>query len=366
MKSCKLLYAAAFSAALALAACTPKARVDLVLKDAPGRDVEVRLLEINSWKVLDTLKTASDGSMSYSLEVAEGKPEFVYLYSGGVRLASLLLHKGDRVKVEADTLGAYTVDGSEDSQLLKQTDSAFAAFASEMAALDAQSGKNREMAAAFVKHYREDVAFVVTHPKSLVCVPVLYESLNEYTPVFGQPGDALLFRRVVDSLKTVYPESAYVKALEKETQRREGALELRRRLSGAQEMAFPEILLPGMDGNPKSLTEIASGSKAVLVHFWSPAVADHKMFNLDVLKPIYERYASRGFEIYAVAVASDKTEWASVVASQKLPWINVYDRTGQSMVSYNVADVPASFLISEGKLDRIDGEKGLRRQLDRL
>ncbi|MBQ3710931.1 MAG: redoxin domain-containing protein [Bacteroidales bacterium] len=360
MKSSKLLLAAALLAA----ACTPKAKIDLTVADAPGRSVEVRLLDVNVWKVLDTVKTGADGTLRYAVEVEEGKPEFVYLFSEGTKLASLLLHKGDRVRVQADTLGTYTLEGSDDSVLLQQTEQAFAGFAAEMARLDAEGGRSREMAAEFVRHYREDVSFVMGHPKSLVCIPVLYESLNEYTPVFSQLTDALLFRRTLDSLKTVYPESAYVKALEKETVRREEAMNFRNRLNGATEMAYPEIILPGMDGKNVALSEVPA--KAVILYFWSPSVAEQKMFNQDVLKPLYEKYSPKGLEIYAVAVAADKTDWAAVVNSQKLPWINVYDRTGTSLVNYNLASVPASFLISEGNLNTISGEAGLRRELDRL
>ena len=361
MKSFRLILAAV---ALLAAGCTPKARIDLTLPGAPDHSVEVRLLDVNSWKVLDTVKTGADGSLRYSLQVEKGKPEFIYLFSGERKIASLLLHSGSCVKVEADTLGSYSVEGSEDSQLLQQTEVSFAEFASAMARLDAEGGKNREMASLFIKHYREAVAFVLGHPYSLVCVPVLYESLNEYTPVFGQVTDALLFRQTVDSLKTVYPESAYVKALEKETQRREAGLSLRSKVSEARERAYPEIVLPGMDGTDKALSEVEA--KAILLYFWSPSVAEQKMFNMDVLKPLYERYASRGLEIYAVGLAADKTDWATVVKSQNLPWINVYDRTGVSTVNYNLSDIPASFLISEGNLEVINGEAGLRRQLDRL
>ncbi len=360
MKSFKLLLAAVLLAA----ACTPKAKIDLTVADAPGRNVEVRLLDVNVWKVLDTVKTGADGTLHYAVEVKEGKPEFVYLFSEGTKLASLLLHKGDRVRVQADTLGSYTVEGSDDSALLQQTEQAFAAFASEMARLDAEGGRSREMAAEFVRHYREDVTFLMTNPKSLVCIPVLYESLNEYTPVFSQYTDALLFRRTLDSLKTVYPESAYVKALEKETVRREDAMNLRNRLSGASEMAYPEIVLPGMDGKDVALSEVPA--KAIILYFWSPAVAEQKMFNQDILKPLYEKYSPKGLEIYAVGLGIEKTDWAAVVNSQKLPWINVYDRTGTSLVNYNLAAVPGSFLISEGNLKTIDGEANLRRELDRL
>ena len=155
MRSFKVLAAAALLAV----SCAPKAGIELKLTDAPSHEVEVRMLDVNTWKILDTVKTGSDGRLRYSVKVEKGKPEFVYLYSGTTRLASLLLHSGDRVIVTADTLGSYSVEGSEDCTLLGEREASFAAFASEMAVLDARGGRNAEMAKLFVKHYREDVSF---------------------------------------------------------------------------------------------------------------------------------------------------------------------------------------------------------------
>ena len=365
MRNFKLLLLAA---ALLAAACTPKTTVSGVVEGAPSREVEVRLLDVNSWKVLDTVKTDASGAFRYKIAVKEGEPEFIYLFSGGRKLASLLLKAGDKVSVKADTLGNYTVEGSEDSQLLRQTEQSFADFASEMVRLDARGGRNGEMGRLFIRHYREATAFVLGHPYSLVNVPVLYESLNEYTPVFGQPTDAILFRRAVDSLKTVYPESRYVKALEAETAARENQLSIKNRLESAEPADYPEVSLPGLDGNPVSLSGL--GAKAVLLHFWSPAVAEQKMFNLDVLLPIYERWHSKGLEIYSIGLYDDKPTWASVVRSQNLPWVNVCDGRGAfcpAAALYNVDSLPWTALMAEGSgITVIKGEKDLEKQLAKI
>ena len=364
MRNSKLLLAAV----LTLAACTPKAHISGVVEGAPSRQVEVRLLDVNTWKVLDTLKTDASGAFSCKVAVEKGNPEFIYLFSGSTKLASLLLKAGDRVSIKADTLGNYTVDGSEDSNLLQQTEKSFADFASELARLDARGARSEEMGRLFIKHYREATAFVITHPYSLVDVPVLYESINEFTPVFGQVNDAILFRRTVDSLKTVYPESRYVKALEAETVARENQLSLKNRIEAASPVDYPDVTLPGIDGSPVTLSEL--DAKVVLLHFWSPGVAEQKMFNLDVLMPIYERWHSRGLEIYSIGLYDDKPTWASVVKSQNLPWINVCDGRGAFCPAaslYRVDGLPwSALLVRDGGISAIKGEKDLEKQLSKL
>ena len=282
---------------------------------------------------------------------------------------AVVVAKAPIVTVSADTLGNFTVDGSDDSAYLAENEKRFAAFASGMKALDEQGGMNSEMARLFIAHYRECVNFVLAHPGSLACVPVLYESLNEYSPVFNQLTDAIIFRKVCDSLTAVYPDSRYVKALQKETERRENLLSVQNRVNNAEEMDYPELSLPGIDGKEVSLSGLAA--KAVIVHFWDPSDAEQKMFNLDVLMPLYERWHSRGLEIYSVGVSASKPAWALVVNSQKLPWVNVCDGLGAAspaILRYNVGQLPTSVLIvdKEGIVEVNGGLPGLEKTLAKV
>ena len=94
----------------------------MTLADAPSSDITVRLLDINRYKTVDTLKTDAEGKLSYKMEVAAGQPEFVYLYHNYTKLASLILESVDKVSVVADTLGNNTVEGSEESLKLAQVE----------------------------------------------------------------------------------------------------------------------------------------------------------------------------------------------------------------------------------------------------
>ena len=87
------------AAALLAAACTPTAKVEMTLDSAPSSEVVVKLLNINQYEVLDTLKTDASGKFSYKVNVEEGQPEFVYVYYKDKRVASLLLEAGDKVNV---------------------------------------------------------------------------------------------------------------------------------------------------------------------------------------------------------------------------------------------------------------------------
>ena len=200
-------------------------------------------------------------------------------------------------------------------------------------------------------------------------MPLLYERISDYTPLFNNPEDAVIFRSAADSLKKVYPESRYVKALDKEAARREQSLGLSRRIEGAGEVNYPDLELPDINGQIRRLSEIEA--PAILVHFWSANSPAHKIFNLDTLLPLYERFHPKGLEIYSVCADGDKILWASVMNAQKLPWINVNDGKGaasKALALYNVTELPCTFLLANGRIykDEIKGETALRRELSAL
>ena len=204
---------------------------------------------------------------------------------------------------------------------------------------------------------------------SLSVVPVFYQTFGDNLAVFGQYTDAIHFKSVADSLSRVYPESRYVKALRAEADKRMGFLELESRLQSAKEINYPEIELPDLQAVKHKLSEV--DSKVVMIHFWTATDAEQKMFNLDVLKPVYEEFHSKGFEIYQVSLDADKGLWARVVKEQGLPWINVCDSRGAASpyaAAYNLPAVPATFILVDGEL--VDGsvvdEKSLRKLLKGL
>ena len=352
--------------ALLAAACgKPSASIDGTLTGAPDSQVIVKLLDVNNYKVLDTIKTDAAGHYKYKVPVQPGQPEFVYLYYGDTKVSSLLLQEGDEVQVVTDTLGFGSVVGSVESERLQEIERKFAAFLREVE----QADDNATLRRSYIQYYRDAVKYVISNPFSLTVVPVLFQNASSDVPVFSQTTDAMHFRNALDSLMTVYPDSKYVKALEKETLRRENIMKLNSQLSMATEAEYPDITSKDINGNNVSL--YALDSKAVILYFWTVTDAESKILNQETYKPVYEDYHDKGLEIFAVSLDTDKAAWASVVRSQELPWVNVNDGLGSSspvVTLYNVTSLPQVYLILDGKiLDRkVEGEKALRRELDKV
>jgi hypothetical protein len=269
--------------------CGRTAKIDAVVADAASSEVIVKKLEINRFEVLDTVKLDESGKFSYKLDVEKGEPEFIYLFHGQTRIASMILIAGDKVSVSADTLGKFTIEGSEESVKLAEVEKAYADKIARMTSLARriEESVNEEYAMElrnqlgkeYIDYYRDRVRYVMENSRSLSVVPVFYQQMGANLPLFSQSTDAIHFRNIADSLALAYPDSKYVKALRQEADRRFGYLELENRITTAEAIAYPEIELPDIKGVKRKLSEV--DAKVVMLQFWSAADVNQKMLNIE-------------------------------------------------------------------------------------
>ncbi len=378
MKTDRRIAMALLGLGLAFAGCSPRAEISALVEDGAGRDVIIKSLDINRLDVLDTVKAGPDGRFTYRHRIQKGQPEFIYLYYGDRKIASLLLEAGDKVQVITDTLGIWSVTGSENCDKLAQVESDFADVANKFIRISgemetASPGRSLELGKQlrqiYIDYYRHCVRYVLENSHSLTVIPVCSQTIAENLPVFGQTTDAITFCNLADSLEAAYPDSKYVKAFRREADARMNNFNLTSRLAAAEPVSFFDIELPDINGVKRKLSDI--DAKVVMIHFWTASQAEQRMVNIDALERIYRKYHGRGFEIYQVALDADKQNWAAVMKEQKLPWINVCDSRGGSseyVGLYNINALPLSFFLSRGELvdASVSDEKSLGDLLDRL
>ena len=353
MKNFRLL----LLAALAVVACGKNnAQLTGLVPDAPESSIVLKMLDVNRFQVIDSVKTNAAGEFSCKVSLEE--PSFVYLFYGDRQIASLLLQQGDKVKVETDTLGAYRTAGSEECLKLQKVENAYNAFIRDVVSI-IKTDPNPDVALSrrYVEYYRDRVNYVMMNSHSLTAVPVFFQQINEDLPVFSSNTDGFIMNAVADSLETVYPGSSWIKALRKEAETRVNVLQLADKISKAKEIGYFDIELPGMEGKNIKLSDVES--KITMVYFWS-STAEQKMFNISALVPLYEEFHGKGLEIYSVCLDTDKTAWATVVRNQQLPWVNVCDTRGAYspyVESYGVTTLPMVWVIKNGVIDPISGIK---------
>lgn len=329
--------AAILAAALIIASCSsaPTAKISGTIDNL--KDTSIIVINGHS-QILDTVKVNSEGAFSYKLEFAEEVPEFCHFMSGNSCLASLVLVPGDKVGVKVAG-GDYTVEGSEESSLMKGIYDESIRTEKEMIANPENAGE------LYIQYNRFARMHIINHPKSISSAYLALQRFSTGLPVFAEASDAIIFKQCYDSLKTVYPHSGYTKSLRDEIDARENRMKLGAMLESAESVSFPDLTMPDVNGEMQTLSALKG--KVIIVSFWSVAMADQKMFNIP-LAGIYDKYHDSGLEIYQVSIDVDKAVWASVVKSQNLKWISVndgYGRDSKAVVSYNVTKVPSMFVI---------------------
>ncbi len=340
MRNFRIIIAAALAAAI-LPSCG-RAVVKGSFGTVPSKhEVVVKSIEGSSMRTLDTLRTDSKGRFTYKADVKPGQPEFFYLYYGNSRIASLLLSAGDKVEIVCDTLGSWSVKGSADCAALQENEAALAAI----------NAKETLPVKEFIDFYRSQVKYVLENSHSLSVVPVLFSKIGD-TPLFFQLSDGIIFSNVADSLAAAYPESRYVSMLRSEADSRMRRIKVNSILQAAREAPYIDLDFDGMDGKSVKLSDHAG--KACMLVFWSAADATNKMFNTEVLGPVYDRYSQKGLQIYSVCVGCDKPTWAMVVREQNTPWINVCDPSGRSIGAYGLETLPSVFIFDGKDMTRAD------------
>lgn len=331
------------------------------IEGATNGDLVLKVLEVSRLVDVDTLKYNKEGRFTVNVKLKGDSPQFYYLYYRNAKVASMVLLPGDMINLVTDTTGRNVkISGSEESLLLTSLEKTLAksknSFDSLMTLMH-QADKSGNQALSlelnyalgrhYVKSKQDAIKYIYTNPNSITNVILMYHKLSPDIPLFADVRDVLLFKRVHDSLTVAYPGSVYLERLMDEIGSRENVDLFTTKILDASESGFPDISLPDTKAQSRSLSDLSG--KVILLSFWTVTDPTQRMLNREYLE-LYEKYKSKGFEIYQVSVDTDKTAWATAVNEQKLPWINVCDGLGTASIvfnTYNIQKVPANYLIDK-------------------
>ena len=340
-----------------LACSSEKIKISGSVEGLQNDSIVLSVLDLNTQKVVDTIAVSGNGSFSYTIKNAGSTPNFYYLFYKERRLASMILLAGDDVKIATDTLGAlFSIDGSVESSRLAEIEKNATALRHKFDSLvnslfvlttkEDSTKVNYDLGGLYVKQKQYAIKEIYSHPNMMSNITLLYQRFPGDLPIFADATDYMIFQRVYDSLNVIYPGSIYISRLKDEIDYRQQMVLFNDKLDNAREASFPNILLPDTKSQMQSLDTLASG-KVVILSFWTVTDANQKMINVDLLD-LYNKYHSRGLEIYQISVDTDKAAWATAVREQELPWVSVCDGLGtnSTVVSlYNVQKVPTNFIL---------------------
>ena len=345
--------------AVMLCACqSSKVKISGRFVGNDAKDVYLEQVLPLTQSVIDSAVLDKDGNYRFELKGVTKTPSLYNVIYNGERIP-LFLAAGEKLSLNSvgSVVRNYTVEGSKESELLRQFYQAFVSGAQRLDNIASQFAKatlSEEDRQALVKEYtaeyyrirREQLRFIIENKASLAAVYALYQRLPGDTYLFNGDSDVVYYRTVAEAIEQTYPESPYLQSLMGEIARMDARISLSSQIT---EAGYPDLELSDIYGKKVRLSSLAG--KVVLLDFWSAELGNSNTLNAE-LKEVYKKYADApvAFEVYQVAIDTSKPLWISAVQEQQLPWVSVSDLRGRASSSlglYNVQKLPANFLIDK-------------------
>lgn len=104
------------------------------------------------------------------------------------------------------------------------------------------------------------------------------------------------------------------------------------------------------DINNKTVELHSLNSKVTIVYFWEPKCSHCKKVTPQ-LKEIYQKYKTKGVEVFAVYTQNEKSTWTDYVNKNSLDWINVWDptRISQYHKLFDIYSTPIIYVLDKDK-----------------
>jgi hypothetical protein len=294
-------------------------------------------------------------------------PKFFLLRISPTDHITLLIDSTDIINISANSnnfISSYKVDGPENMMLVKQLEDRIQLTLSKKdslakvyeASIDSKSVDSlaKEIDKKFNKIVEEQIAFskkfIEAHPGSMANLLALSQQIIPGSVnVFTMPDDMVYYEKVYSSLSIKYPISPdviqlhnFITRAKSQNQRKPVA-----KSYGIGDIV-PDISLNNQDGKIISLYSLRG--KYVLLQFWAGWSRESRRDNAKLVRN-YQKYKSKGFEIFQVSLDKEKSRWIEAIKEDQLgEWLHGSDLLfwgSTPAKAYNISTIPTNFLLNK-------------------
>lgn len=354
--------AALIVAALSFTACGEgKFHIEGSIENAGDSLLYFEHMSLNGPVLVDSLRLGDDGEFSFAEESPEA-PEFYRLRIAG-QIINIAIDSTETVEIKAkmpNMATDYEVEGSEESKTIKELALKQIALQNKAIAIQANGSLGQDVMAdsitKLVDEYKKDVKhnYIFKNPMAASSYFALFQTIGNML-IFNPRSDAddiRAFAAVATSWDTFYPnaergENLHNIAIQGMKTERIVAAKQNETMDEGKVSAsgIIDITLTDNKGVERSLSQLAG--KVVLLDFHMFSLSDSPQRIL-MLRELYNKYHSQGFEIYQVSLDEDEHFWKQQTSA--LPWVNVRATEGVNsscVTLYNIQSVPDYFLIDK-------------------
>lgn len=316
---------------------------------------------------IDSVKLSESGEFSFS-DDAPGAPEFYRLRIAN-QIINLSVDSTETITVKADyprMSTGYTVEGSEQCNVIKD-------LALKQINLQAFVMGIENNPAIGYDAVEDTIVKTIEKYKEYIKLNYIYKQpmkASSYFALFQTIGNRLIFNprqskedikafaAVATSWDTYYPNSLRGENLHNiAIEGMKNVRILENKLAASQRGIDPskvnvsniiEIALADNHGNQRRLTDMKGRVVLLDFHVFGAEGSTQRIMKL---REIYNKYHSKGLEIFQVSFDPDEHFWKTQTAA--LPWICVHDDAAMNsnlLTLYNIQQLPTFFLVDKSNV----------------
>ena len=318
-------------------------------------------IDVSRIVLLDSVKIKKDGSFSFR-QVQPEIPDFYRLRLNN-QWINLVIDSTETITVKADPSDfarAYTVEGSDKCSKIKeltllqlQADDAYSTLQKERKEKSMSDEEYQQHVIQIVDRYKEEATkYIFLDPGSTVAYFALFQQINNML-IFNpyDKADNKIFSMVATRWDLYYENSHRAKHLHALTiqaikEIRRDTTSLFDKIEVVENLSYFDIELPDLHNNMVKLSDVVQKGNVILLDFTAQQSRFSPIHNMD-LGEIYDKYKSKGLEIFQVSLDADLHLWQNAVSN--LPWISLRDPESvysRNIATYNVKELPVTFVLN--------------------